>query len=653
MSKLVLLHGPAWDGGAARAALDAEQVERRVVTAVDAGTIDERPTVLLLDEGLRAALGAGGVRAAADAGAAIVALGAPGETDLPEAMPGADLAPIFLTAPAGTRQLLAALKAAFREAAGRAEILRGRAEVAARSKEIAELTQIGVALTTERNYDVLLEMILSQARRITQSDGGSLYLVEGRDTPSPKVRFKLAQNDTVPKAPFVELTMPLNHASIGGYVCATGETVVIDDTYFLPPDVEYSINRSFDERNRYRSKSMLTVPMKNHKNETIGALQLINRKRDPAAVLSTPEVVEAQVIPFSRRTVEIVNALAGQAAVSIENSLLYEDIERLFEGFVTAAVTAIEQRDPTTFGHSGRVATMTVGLAEVVDRAGDGPYRSVRFSREQLKEIRYAGLLHDFGKVGVREQVLVKAKKLYPPDLALLRSRYAFIRRTAESEYHRRRAEWLLANPREDYERFLASLDAEHRRELEDCERFLQTVLQSNEPTLLPEGSFEELLALAERRFTDIDGSAQPYLSDDEVRFLTIRKGSLDEAERLEIESHVSHTYRFLLQIPWTKELSHIPLIAYGHHEKLDGKGYPRKVRAAEIPVQTRMMTISDIFDALTAADRPYKRAVPLQRALDIMRDEVKGGMLDGDLFGLFVEGKVFERLAEDTAARS
>ncbi|HVM44053.1 MAG TPA: HD domain-containing phosphohydrolase [Gemmatimonadales bacterium] len=653
MSKLVLLHGPAWDGGAARAALDAEQVERRVVTAVDAGTIDERPTVLLLDEGLRAALGAGGVRAAADAGAAIVALGAPGETDLPEAMPGADLAPIFLTAPVGTRQLLAALKAAFREAAGRAEILRGRAEVAARSKEIAELTQIGVALTTERNYDVLLEMILSQARRITQSDGGSLYLVEGRDTPSPKVRFKLAQNDTVPKAPFVELTMPLNHASIGGYVCATGETVVIDDAYFLPPDVEYSINRSFDERNRYRSKSMLTVPMKNHKNETIGALQLINRKRDPAAVLSTPEVVEAQVIPFSRRTVEIVNALAGQAAVSIENSLLYEDIERLFEGFVTAAVTAIEQRDPTTFGHSGRVATMTVGLAEVVDRAGDGPYRSVRFSREQLKEIRYAGLLHDFGKVGVREQVLVKAKKLYPPDLALLRSRYAFIRRTAESEYHRRRAEWLLANPREDYERFLASLDAEHRRELEDCERFLQTVLQSNEPTLLPEGSFEELLALAERRFTDIDGSAQPYLSDDEVRFLTIRKGSLDEAERLEIESHVSHTYRFLLQIPWTKELSHIPLIAYGHHEKLDGKGYPRKVRAAEIPVQTRMMTISDIFDALTAADRPYKRAVPLQRALDIMRDEVKGGMLDGDLFGLFVEGKVFEKLAEDTAASS
>ena len=647
MSKFVLLHGPAWDPGGAGHALDAEQIERKVVTALSPGLIDDRPTVLLLDELLCGSLGPAGVRAAADAGAVIVALGAPGETDLPATMPGAELAPIFLTAPVGARQLLAALKAAFREAAGRAEIVRSRAEVAARSREITELTQIGVALTTERNYDVLLEMILTQARRITQSDGGSLYLVEGREGPSPKVRFKLAQNDSVPKAPFVEFTMPLNHASIGGYVCSTGEPVVIDDAYFLPPDVEYSINRSFDERNRYRSKSMLTVPMKNHKNEIIGALQLINRKRDPGALLSSPEAVETQVIPFSRRTVEIVNALAGQAAVSIENSLLYEDIERLFEGFVTAAVTAIEQRDPTTFGHSGRVATMTVGLAEVVDRSGDGPYRGINFSREQLKEIRYAGLLHDFGKVGVREQVLVKSKKLYPPDLTLLKSRYAFIRRTAEAEYHRRRADWLLANERDGYERFLASLDDEHRRELEDAERFLKTVLQANEPTVLPEGSFEELLTLAGRTFSDIDGAAQPYLNDDEVRFLTIRKGSLDEAERLEIESHVTHTYRFLLQIPWTKELSQIPLIAYGHHEKLDGRGYPRKVNAPEIPIQTRMMTISDIFDALTASDRPYKRAVPLQRALDIMTEEVKGGMLDNDLFQLFVQGKVFEKMAE------
>ncbi len=647
MNKLVLLHSPAWDPGRAAAALRAEQIECRAITGASDGLEDDRPTVLLLDETLRGLLRTPGVRALADAGATIVALGAPGETDLPADLPGAELAPVFLTHPVGQRQLFAALKAGYREAAARLEAARSRVEIATRSKEITELTRIGVALSTERNYDVLLEMILSQARRITQSDGGSLYLVEGRDTPNPKLRVKLGQNHTLPDMPFVEFTMPLSHASQAGYVCSTGEPLVIDDVYFLPPDVEYSFNRSLDERNKYRSKSMLTVPMINHKDEIIGALQLINRKRDPEAKLTSPDEVAAQVIPYSRRSVEMVQALAGQAAVSIENSLLYEDIERLFEGFVTAAVTAIEQRDPTTFGHSGRVATMTVGLAQIADRAGDGPFRDLTFSREQIKEIRYAGLLHDFGKVGVREQVLVKAKKLYPPDLALIKSRYAFVKRTAEAEYHRRRADFLVEHGRQGYEEFLASLDVTHRKELEELEHFLTTVMQANEPTVLPEGSFEDLLKLREKRYVDVDGVPQPYLSDDETRFLTIRKGSLDEAERLEIESHVTHTYRFLLQIPWTKELSQIPLIAYGHHEKLDGRGYPRKVGAGEIPVQTRMMTISDIFDALTASDRPYKRAVPLQRALDIMHDEVKAGMLDRDLFQLFVDGKVFEKPAE------
>jgi HD-GYP domain-containing protein (c-di-GMP phosphodiesterase class II) len=644
--KFVLLHGPSWDPGEARAALEAEQIERKGITAFSSGAVDERPTVLLLDETLRRLLGPSGVRAVADAGASVVALGAPGEPDMPADLPGGEVVSAFLRHPPGPRQLFTAIKAAYREAAMRQESVRQRAEIAARSKEITELTRIGVALSTERNYDVLLDLILTQARQITQSDGGSLYLVEGRDTPAPKLRFKLTQGDTLQSAGFVEFTMPLDHASQAGYVCSTGEPLVIDDVYFLPPDVEYSFNRSFDERNRYRSKSMLTVPMKNHRDEVIGALQLINRKRDPGVKLGSPELVAEQVIPYSRRTVEIVSALAGQAAVSIENSLLYENIERLFEGFVTAAVTAIEQRDPTTFGHSGRVATMTVGLAEVVDRAGDGPYRHVNFSREQIKEIRYAGLLHDFGKVGVREQVLVKAKKLYPPDLSLIKSRYAFIKRSAEAGYHHRRADYLAERGPAGYEEFLAQLDTAHRAEMEGLESFLKTVLTANEPSLLPEGSFEELLAIAEKTFADIEGHEQHLLSDDEVRYLTIRKGSLDEAERLEIESHVTHTYRFLLQIPWTKELSQIPLIAYGHHEKLNGSGYPRKVGASDIPIQTRMMTISDIFDALTAADRPYKRAVPLQRAIDIIASEVKDGMLDAELFRLFVDGKVFEKLA-------
>jgi len=423
----------------------------------------------------------------------------------------------------------------------------------------------------------------------------------------------------------------------------TGEPLVIDDAYFLPPDVEYSINRSFDERYGYRTKSMLVIPMKDHKEDVIGVLQLINRKRNPEAMLATPADVEGQVVPYSKRTVELVTALAGQAAVAIENSRLYEEIERLFEGFVKAAVHAIEQRDPTTFGHSGRVANMTVGLAVVVDRAGDGAYQGVRFTREQIRELRYAGLLHDFGKVGVREQVLVKAKKLYPLQLELIRQRYDFVRRTAEREFWRRRAEFLEAHGRQGYEEFVAEIGAEHARETGTLDRFLEAVLRANEPTVLPAEQFEELLALARCTYQDLSGEPRPYLSDEEMRYLTIPKGSLDESERLEIESHVTNTYRFLQQIPWTRELQQVPMIAYGHHEKLDGGGYPRRVAGDAIPIQTRMMTISDIYDALTAADRPYKSAVAPARALDIMVEEVRAGQLDQELFRLFVDAKVFE----------
>src|SRR5438552_8413529 len=292
------------------------------------------------------------------------------------------------------------------------------------------------------------DLILTQARRITSSDAGSLYLVETGDQGQKRLRFRLAQTYSKPEAPFIEFTIPVDRSSLAGYTAVTGEPLVIDDAYFLPPDVEYSINRSFDERHGYRTKSMLVVPMKDHKEEVIGVLQLINRKRHAEAVLAAPADVEHQVVPYSRRTVELVTALAGQAAVAIENSRLYEEIERLFEGFVKAAVHAIEQRDPTTFGHSGRVANMTVGLASVVDRAEDGAYRSVTFTREQIKEIRYAGLLHDFGKVGVREQVLIKAKKLYPLQLDLIKQRHHFVRRTAEREFWSRRAAFLAAHSR-------------------------------------------------------------------------------------------------------------------------------------------------------------------------------------------------------------
>ncbi|HEV2671943.1 MAG TPA: HD domain-containing phosphohydrolase, partial [Gemmatimonadales bacterium] len=626
------------------------QVEARAVQQPRDLAVEDRPTVLLLDAESRSAFPVDLLRSFVDAGGAIVALGRHGEADVPDALPTEFLSG-FLTHPASPRSLLVAIRAGFREAAARAETARARGEAAQRSREIGELTRIGVALGTERDLKTLLDLILTQSRRITQSDAGSLYLVELSAEGTKRLRFRLAQTYSKPEAPFVEFTIPVDRTSLAGYCAVTGDPLVIDDAYFLPPDVEYTINRSFDERYGYRTKSMLVIPMRDHKNEIIGVLQLINRKRNFEAILATSSDVEQQVVPYSKRTVELVTALAGQAAVAIENSRLYEDIEKLFEGFVLAAVHAIEQRDPTTYGHSGRVAGMTVGLAEIVDRAGAGPYRTMRFSREQLKEIRYAALLHDFGKVGVREQVLVKAKKLYPSDLGLVRHRHAFIRRTAEREFWRQRAEFLESHGRQGYDGFVKQLEAVHQQELQALDRFLEIVQQANEPTILPDGSFEELKAWSTRTYLGFDGGTEPFLSPDEMRYLTIRKGSLDDAERHEIESHVTHTYQFLQRIPWTSELQQIPLIAYGHHEKLDGRGYPRRITGEAIPIQTRMMTISDIYDALTAQDRPYKRAVSIDRAIDIMSHEVKEGQLDHDLFTLFIEGKVFQRPLVETAS--
>ena len=643
--RYLLLHTPAWTPAGVRPALEGAQIEAREARVPRELVVDERPTVFVLDSESRSIFPVDVLRAFVDAGGAIVALGRDGEPDLPAEMPS-ELLSGFVKQPVGPRQLLVAVRAGYREAAARMETARARSEAANRSREIGELTRIGVALGTERDLKTLLELILTQARRITTSDAGSLYLVETGDQGQKRLRFRIAQTYSKPEAPFVEFTIPVDRSSLAGYTAVTGEPLVIDDAYFLPPDVEYSINRSFDERHGYRTKSMLVIPMKDHKEEVIGVLQLINRKRHADAVLATPADVEHQVVPYSRRTVELVTALAGQAAVAIENSRLYEEIERLFEGFVKAAVHAIEQRDPTTFGHSGRVANMTVGLAAVVDRAEEGAYRGVTFTREQIKEIRYAGLLHDFGKVGVREQVLVKAKKLYPLQLDLIRQRHHFVRRTAEREFWRKRAEFLERHERKEYEPFLRALEEEHAREIAVLDGFLDAVLNANEPTVLPAGPFEALLQLSRRSYEDPTGRPHPYLTEDEMRYLTIPKGSLDETERLEIESHVTHTYRFLQQIPWTRELQDIPMIAYGHHEKLDGKGYPRRVTGDAIPIQTRMMTISDIYDALSAADRPYKAAVAPARALDIMADEVRAGQLDQELFRLFVDGKVFEATA-------
>ncbi len=538
------------------------------------------------------------------------------------------------------------IEKAFENVRSESEHEQTRQELHLAAAELETVNKIGVALSTERNTDALLELILTKSREITSSDAGSLYLAEEEQGGGKHLVFKLTQSDSH-SVPFRQFTLPIDTKSIAGYAAATGEILNIKDAYRITK-LPLHHNRDFDQKFGYRTKSMLVVPMKNQKDEVIGVLQFINSKRDPSVKLTSPKKVHEEVIPFSQRSQDLAASLASQAAVALENNLLYRDIQRLFEGFVKASVTAIESRDPTTFGQSERVATLTVGLAEAVDRSDSGPFKSINFSRQEIQELRYASLLHDFGKVGVREDVLVKAKKLYPSQLELIRKRFLYIKKAVELESVRKKLDYLISNGNQNYLEALGVMDGEYKNEAQRLEEFLQSILQANEPTVLPEKTSEKLLEVAGWTFDDPSGQAEPLLSPEELRFLSIPKGSLDADERMQIESHVIHSFRFLSQIPWTKELKNIPNIAKAHHEKLNGTGYPYHMKAEDIPFQSKMMTISDIYDALTARDRPYKRAVPIERALDIIGQEVKSQLLDPVLFHLFVEAKIFQLTAKD-----
>jgi HD-GYP domain-containing protein (c-di-GMP phosphodiesterase class II) len=517
-------------------------------------------------------------------------------------------------------------------------------EAAQTKNQLEELNQIGVRLSAERDTDALLSMILTKAREITHSDAGSIYLVEEPEEGEARLRFKLTQNDFV-SVPFREFTIPISEESVAGHVALTGEVLHLEDAYSPPPGALYRINRSFDQQAGYRTKSMLVVPMRTPAGQTIGVLQLINCKRYGNRRFPSAEAIEREAIPYPERFMSLAASLASQAAVALQNSRLLESIQALFEGFVRASVTAIESRDPTTSGHSFRVADLTVALATAVDRADDAPFRAVRFSADEMKEIRYASLLHDFGKVGVREEVLVKAKKLFPQHLDLIRQRVDLMKRGVELRLTREKLEMALREgPSRAAER-LAVHDREIEKLLRELDEHLAAVVAANEPSVMPQDVAARIQHLPLSPFVDHLGAATTVITPDEARMLSIQRGSLTPEEFKQIQSHVVHTYQFLIQIPWTRELRNIPDIARAHHEKLNGSGYPEGAQGPAIAIQSRMMTITDIFDALTARDRPYKAAVPVDKALDILGFERKAGAIDADLLDLFIAVKPWERM--------
>jgi HD-GYP domain-containing protein (c-di-GMP phosphodiesterase class II) len=465
-----------------------------------------------------------------------------------------------------------------------------------RLEKLQSILDVAKAMTAERNLDRLLGLVVDEAAKVVEADRCTIFLA---DRDRGELWSRVAHGSK-------EIRFPLGQG-IAGAVAATGQATRIDDAYADP-----RFNQNVDRQSGYRTRNILTVPMRNTLGEVVGVLQALNRREGA----------------FTDEDEELLGALAGPAASAIENTVLNQEIEHLFEGFVQASVVAIEQRDPTTAGHSGRVATLTTGLARAVEKAPPSEWRGVTFDPASLQQIRYAALLHDFGKVGVREHVLVKADKLYPHELELVRARFDLARVGLENARLRARLE---GRPE-------AALEAQAK----ELDALWDVVLASNRPTVLPAESSARLRDAAGRTFVDPRGEERPLLTPFELSCLSIPKGSLSEAERKEIESHVTHTYRFLSEIPWTRTLRRIPEIAYGHHEKLDGHGYPRGVPAPSIAVETRMMTISDIYDALTASDRPYKKALPAEKALDILGDEAKRGQVDRPLLGVFVESGVW-----------
>ncbi len=577
--------------------------------------------------------------------AAVVVVGK--AEDVTPALAAFSSIPAILVAPISNLALERASRFA-KEIAGRNKAMSTlEIQIARRNTELSELNKIGAALSAERDINRLLSMILDKSRQITAADAGSLYLVmKGDSGQNDTLKFALAKNDSV-SFQFEASRMPLDETSIAGYVAIHGAAINVADAYELPSGTPYRNSRSFDTKSGYRTKSMLVVPMRDHQGEIIGVIQLINKKTDPTAKLQPSSLAERYVVSFDDLDLDLVMSLASQAAVALVNTRLIEDIKSLFESFVQASVTAIESRDPTTSGHSGRVAELTVGLAQKVDGSASGLFAPVTFSRDQIQEIRYASLLHDFGKVGVREKVLVKAKKLFFGEMLALRQRFGVIKRTVEAEYLRAKVACLeRSGSREE----LADLDAKHAERQIEIDRALDVIAKSNEPSVLEADTANALLELPTLSYLDVDGVNRPYITANELESLSIRRGSLSEQERVEIESHVTHTFRFLSQIPWTGEFARVPEIAFAHHEKLDGTGYPRKLKAADIPLQSRMMTISDIFDALVAWDRPYKKAVPVEKALNILHDEAKQGKLDVDLLAVFVDAKVYDLTARRAA---
>lgn len=489
-------------------------------------------------------------------------------------------------------------------------------------KQIRRLTRIGTALSAERDIQRLLELIVEEARKFTGADGGTLYTMSDDEQ---ELHFAIVQTETLgirmggTGGPIAWNPVRLqnedgtpNHGNVSAHVALTGGIVNIPDVYDAE-GFDFQGTRQFDARTGYRSRSMLVVPMKNHENDIIGVLQLLNARSEESG----------EVIPFSYECQEMTESLASQAAVALSNNRLIHDLENLMESFIRSIATAIDEKSPYTGGHVRRVAELTMEIARHINAVAEGPYAAVRFSEDELKELRIAAWLHDVGKVTTPEYVVDKATKLETifDRIDLLKLRFALCA-----------AQNRLRQGREAGESPSAE-GAGSANPLAEEYLFLTEANRGDER--MTDERLSRVREIAQRTW-ELDGQTQPLLFPEEVEKLSVRQGTLTTDERMVIQNHATVTYKMLSQLPFPKKLRRVPEYAAAHHETLNGKGYPRGIDERELSLQSRILALADIFEALTAKDRPYKKGKTLSEAMHILSMMAKDRHIDPDLFDLF-----------------
>ncbi len=536
--------------------------------------------------------------------------------------------------------------------------------LAQRENEAIAINEIGLAITSQASVDSMVRLVLEKAIDLCSADAGFFILRENLGTNQregvPDIRLlrssghRFFQKARVCKSQNLKLNSdsldPARNTTTS-FIMNFGVGVVWEHGWqWSSPHCNSQMNSSqqnlsvlqfeHDSRN-YEVRSYCQIPLKTPSGEVVGFILLVNRKTGKHVFIDSLADVKKHVRPFTDHDLNLLEALAAQVGVSLDHARLIQDLKRVFESFVQASVVAIESRDPSTKGHSERVAVLTVGLAEAVSTTSTGQYASVSFNATQLYEIKYASLLHDFGKIGVRENILRKERKLYHHELMTIQERFHNLEKKLNlkclEDYLERLMNRGQIPSREDIDRM--------QRDVQNISiklnKYWESILEANEPSIVSSENFQKILEIASIQYLADAEQGTELLLPGEVEKLTIKRGSLSYAERLEIESHVTHSFKFLVSIPWTQELANVPDIVYAHHERLDGTGYPRQLVADEIPIQAKMMAISDVYDALVAVDRPYKLALPPERALSILEGEVSEGKLDPDLFKIFVEAGI------------